>query len=319
MTQPSFSVLIPAYNAAGTIAEAVESALGQTVRPLEIVVIDDGSTDDIDRALAPYMREIALVRKENGGGASAFNAGLRAASGDFVAELDADDAYEPGRIEALGELGAQRPDLDILATDVYLEVEGEVVGRFSTGTPFATDHQRVSIFDRCFMLLPAIRRERLLEIGGQDEGMRLAYDWDCYLRLILAGARAGLVDVPLYRYRLAATSLTGDRPAALRARVTMLEKAMTNPDLRAEEREPLQRAIAENTKRAMLAEAEAALRRGDPDARRRSLAAVTARGFGVRTRAKALLAAAAPRWAGRRLDAAEERKGTSRLLRTPIR
>ena len=173
MTVPSFSVVIPAYNASGTIAEAVESVLGQTVRPLEVVVVDDGSTDDIEGALAPYRHDISLVRKEGGGGASALNAGLHAVSGDFVAQLDADDAYAPERLEALRELGARQADLDILATDAYLEAEGEVVGRFSTGTPFADHDQRVSIFDRCFMLLPAMRRERLLAIGGQDESMRL--------------------------------------------------------------------------------------------------------------------------------------------------
>ena len=318
MTLPSFSVVVPMYNAAGTVAEAVESVLGQTVRPLEIIVVDDGSTDDSERSLAPYVSEITLIRKENGGGASAFNAGLRTASGDFVAVLDADDAYEPDRIEAFGELGAACPDLDLLATDAYLEVGGEIVGRFSAGTPFAYDDQRVGIFDRCFMLNPALRRGRVLAIGGEDETLRIAYDWDCYLRLILAGSRAGFVDRPLYRYRLTSTSLTGNRAAALRERVTLLEKATASIHIRPEERLPLQRALVAKRTSALLAEAEASLRRGDPDARRRSLAVATGRHFGLRTRAKALVAAAAPRWAGRRLEAREKREGASRLLRSEL-
>ena len=258
--------------------------LGQTVPPLEIIVVDDGSTDDSERSLAPYLHEITLIRKENGGGASAFNAGLRTASGDFVAVLDADDAYQPDRIEAFGELGAARPDLDLLATDAYLEVGGEIVGRFSSGTPFAHDDQREGIFDRCFMLNPALRRGRVLAIGGEDESFRIAYDWDCYLRLILAGSRAGFVDRPLYRYRLTSTSLTGNRPAALRERVVVLEKATANIHVRPEERLPLQRALVAKRTSALLAEAEAALRRGDPDARRRSFAVATGRHFGLRTR-----------------------------------
>jgi glycosyltransferase involved in cell wall biosynthesis len=316
VTAPSFSVVVPAYNAAGTVAEAIDSAVNQTVRPLEIIVVDDGSTDDTQRSLAPYASEVTLIRKENGGGASAFNAGLRSASGEFVAVLDADDVYEPGRIEALGALGSERPELDLLATDVYLEVDGQVVGRFSTGTPFAYDDQRVNIFDRCFVCVPAMRRERLLAIGGQDESLRIAYDWDCYLRLILAGARAGFVDAPLYRYRLGADGLTGDRPASLRERVTMLEKAMTNPHLRPEEREPLRRAIAANTSRTLLVEAEAALRSRTEGARRRAAAVTVGRGFGLRTRVKAGVATLAPKWAARHLALREERGGGSRMRRS---
>lgn len=67
---PRFSVLVPAYNASTTIAEAVESALGQTTPPHEVVVCDDGSTDDLEGALAPFRDRIVLVRKENGGSAS---------------------------------------------------------------------------------------------------------------------------------------------------------------------------------------------------------------------------------------------------------
>src|SRR5712692_3660025 len=127
--RPSFSVIIAAYQAAATIGEAVDSALGQTLTPLEVIVCDDGSTDDIERALAPYRDRIVLLRKENGGEASAKNAAARAASGVFVAILDADDAYLPERLEALGELAAARPDLDILSSDAYLELDGQVVRR----------------------------------------------------------------------------------------------------------------------------------------------------------------------------------------------
>ena len=315
---PSFSIIVPVYNGAATIGRAIASALDQTVRALEVIVVDDGSTDDLEPALAPYEGEITLLRKRNGGGASAFNAGVHAASGDFVAMLDADDAYERERIEALAELGAARPDLDLLATDLYLELDGRIEGRFSTTTPFVVDDQRAGIFDRCFVLAPAIRRERLLAVGGQDEALLIGYDWDCYLRLILGGSKAGFVDAPLYRYRFAPESLTGDRPAALRARVTMLTKATRNPDLRPDEREALERAIMMNSKRALLSEAEAALRGGEVDARRRALAVAVGRGFGVRTRTKALAAAALPGWAGRRLDRRAEQEGRSLLTRSPV-
>ena len=130
---PSFSVIIPAYQAAGTIAQAVESALDQTVPAHEVIICDDGSTDDLEGALAPYRDRITLIHKENGGGASALNAAASAASGDFVVVLDSDDTYEPERLEALGALAAARPDLDVLMTDSYLEAGGRVVGALLEG------------------------------------------------------------------------------------------------------------------------------------------------------------------------------------------
>src|SRR5436305_1316030 len=93
--RPTFSIVITAYQAAGTIATAVESALAQTHPALEVLVVDDGSTDDLAVALAPYAERIRVVRRENGGGAAARNTGAESARGDFMAVLDADDAYHP--------------------------------------------------------------------------------------------------------------------------------------------------------------------------------------------------------------------------------
>jgi glycosyltransferase involved in cell wall biosynthesis len=104
---PTFSVAIAAYQAADVVGEAIESALAQTVPPHEVVVCDDGSTDDLDRALEPYRDRIVLLRQRNRGEAAAKNAAARAASGDFVAILDADDVYLPERLEALGRLAAE--------------------------------------------------------------------------------------------------------------------------------------------------------------------------------------------------------------------
>lgn len=315
MTVPTFSVVLPVYNGAETIAEAVESALGQTVPALEVIVVDDGSTDDLDRALEPYRGRIDFVRQDNGGCAAAFNAGLRRATGDFVCQLDADDMFEPGRLEALGQLAEAHPEFDLVTTDVSLEAGGRVVGRYAEKTPFETGNQRLAILDRCFAFHPAIRRGALEAIGGHDEELRLGPDWDCYIRLILGGACAGIVDEPLYRYRISAKSLTGNRVAALTQRVRVLEKAMTNPDLRPHERPHLERSLEFHRRRALLAEAEAALRSGGPDGRRRALEVARARGIAPSTRAKALVAAVAPGWAGRRLEARARRTGQSHLTR----
>src|SRR5919199_2240977 len=234
---PTFSVLVPTYDAAATVGETIASALGQTAPPHEVIVCDDGSTDDLDAALEPYRDRIELVRKANGGGASALNAAAAAATGEFVVVLDSDDAYLPGRLEALGELAAARPDLDVLSTNVILEADGRDVGRFYTPEqPFPVDDQRAAMLRWCWLFAPAVRREAVRAVGGWDESIRIAYDWDCWMRLVLAGCRAGIVDEPLVRYRLRPGSLASRRAAALRDRAVVLEKNSSHPSLTAEER-----------------------------------------------------------------------------------
>src|SRR5215207_2660112 len=195
---PSFSIVIPAYQAAAFVADAVESALSQTLPPREVIVCDDGSTDDLTGALAPYASRIVLVRKENGGLASARNAGVAIASGDFVAFLDADNKYLSEFLEAVSELVLARPDLEIVTTDAYLELDGRIYGRYYRGKArFVAGDQRRGIIHQHFIFGNcAIRRDALFAVGGYDEAV-VAEDTDLFTRMILAGSRVGLVDEPL--------------------------------------------------------------------------------------------------------------------------
>jgi GT2 family glycosyltransferase len=310
---PTFSVVIPAYQAAATIREAVESALRQTTPPREVIVVDDGSTDDLATALAPFAGDIQLIRKENGGAASARNAGAGAASGEFVAFLDADDRFRPGRLEALGTLAAARPDLDILATDAVITVEGAPKSLFFDGTPFATSDQRTAILDACFVTgWPAVRLERLHAIGGFDESIAVAEDWDCYLRLILDGAIAGCVLEPHYEYRQAQDSLTANRVRSLQGRVEVLRKAERRSDLTRNERVALRRALSRHHTRAALAELEVELDGIDAQGgirlpRARILRRLTSRPLSRRGRMLLVLGVLAPRVARRHLP---EDRGT---------
>jgi GT2 family glycosyltransferase len=314
--EPSFSVLIAAYNVAGFVGEAVTSALAQTRPPHEVIVCDDGSTDDLDTALEPFRHRIVLLRKENGGEASAKNAAARAASAEFVTFLDADDVYAPDRLEALAELAVARPDLDVLTTDAVLEVEGEPVRRcYTDELPFEVADQRAGILRRNFVFgLAAVRRERFLDAGGFDESLRFATDWDFWTRLILDGARVGAVMEPLARYRLREGSLSGSRARLVAGRVRVLEKAAAHPSLSAAERRIVAHSIALERRRLALAEARAALAGELPSPRRRSLAVALGPGHPVRTRVKALAAAFAPHSAGRMLAAGDrETTGGIRL------
>jgi Glycosyl transferase family 2 len=313
---PTFSVVIAVHNGAGTIAEAIDSILAQTVAPVELIVCDDGSTDDTEAAVEPYGDRITYLRKERGGVASARNAALEVAEGEFFAVLDADDAYEPERLEALTELALSRPDLDILCTDVFLEHNGEVLGRFTSGCPFEVVDQKAAILERCFCIAPAVRCETLKAVEGFDESLRTGSDWEVAIRLIHSGAVAGLVDEPLYRYRIEGGSLTFDRIATLHDRISLLERAESSYELGDTEAATLERSLAAQRSALALAEAELALRSRAHDARSRAFAVARAANVSVRQRAKAIAATLAPRTAGRILERRARKTGYSRLTRS---
>jgi glycosyltransferase involved in cell wall biosynthesis len=296
---PSFSVVIPAYQAADVISDAVTSVLEQTAPAYEVIVCDDGSTDGTAVAVAAFP-EITLLRKENGGPASARNAAVHAATGDFVVLLDADDVYLPDRLRLLGELAVERPDLDVLATDAYLEVGGETAGLFSDFNPFPADDQRIAVLERCFVIAPAIRRSRLMAIGGFDEQLRTSDDWDCLIRVVVSGAPVGFVDAPLMRYRLREGGVTSARIPALRERVTLFEKTRRDDRLDGRERDAAERLLREHRNELELAEIEAELLAGGHP-RRRLLRVVRGEGFSTATRAKAAAAMVSPGSARRRL------------------
>ena len=178
------SIVIPCYNQARFLGDALDSVLAQTYTPREIIVVDDGATDDTAEVAARYGG-VRCVQQRNKGLPAARNAGLRASAGDYVVFLDADDRLLP---EAL-QVGADTLDVQPYAAFA--------VGRHrriaEDGTPLATplrprvdrDHY-VSLIRRCWIPMPATvmhRRNRLLQIGGFDVRTRFAEDYDVYLRL----------------------------------------------------------------------------------------------------------------------------------------
>jgi len=298
---PSFSVIVSAYQVADVISDALDSIRRQTLQPLEVIVCDDGSTDDLEGALEPYRDEIVLVRKANGGEASAKNAAAVAANGDFVAILDADDVYLPERLAALSELAQARPDLDIITTDAYLVADGRRVRQnYDRRWRFEVADQRRAILQRNFIFgHAAVRRKSLLEHGGFDESILWTTDWELWLRLILAGALAGCVDQPLALYRLRESSLTAQRRDLLLGKLATLEKARSNPGLRPAERPVLEESLAAYRRELSLMDLRDSLMAGKSDARSDALGLLRTPGLGLRSRVEVAAMAAAPAAAGR--------------------
>jgi GT2 family glycosyltransferase len=301
--RPAFSVVVAAWMAAGTIGDAVRSVLGQTEPPAQILICDDGSPDDLAGALAPLRDHVHLIRTRHAGAGAARNAAAGMASGDFLVILDADDIWLPERLERLGDLAQARPDLDLLTTDAWFEVDGRRTGRFyDPPRAFPVYDQRTAILRRNFVMgHAAVRRSRWSQLGGFDERVPIGEDWDFWLRLLFAGGRAGCVNEPLARYRIHDNSLSGDRPASLRARVDLLDRAAARTDLTGEERSALRASRSTHLRRALLAEAEAALVADEPLARRHTIGVLTGPGMSMTARLRALAAVVLPRQAGRHL------------------
>lgn len=300
-TPPTFSVVIAAYQAEDTVAEAVRSALRQTRPPLEVVVCDDGSTDGTPAVLESFGGAIRVVRRLNGGESAAKNSAVRAARGDYVVVLDADDVFHPRRLEALEWLARERPDLDILTTDAVLEADGVPMRRaYGDHWPFPSDDQRSAILDRNFVLgLCAVRRDRWLAAGGFDEGLALTADWEFWQRLVLGGSRVGLVAEPLARYRLTVGTLSSSRVRLVQARLDVLSRAAARGDLAPHEREVVAAAQRRERRHLLRRRAAESLAGGGRPARRDAAAVLLGRGEDTRVRLAALVAVLSPALARR--------------------
>jgi glycosyltransferase involved in cell wall biosynthesis len=118
--RPVVSVVIPAFNAARYLGEALDSVFGQTLTDLELVVVDDGSTDETPQVVQGYGSRVRYVRQPNAGVASARNRGVAESSGRYVAFLDADDVWLPGKLERQLEALAARPSARVCHSDFDL-------------------------------------------------------------------------------------------------------------------------------------------------------------------------------------------------------
>jgi glycosyltransferase involved in cell wall biosynthesis len=285
------------------VAEAVESALAQTVPAVEVVVCNDGSTDGTEEALGPYRDRIDYLWQENGGEGAAKNAAAGRASGDFLVFLDADDVFLPERLEALGELAVARPDLDVLVTDAFLELNGTPLRRcYDASWPFPVTDQRAEILGRNFVLgHAAVRHSVFLAHGGFDETIPCATDWDLWLRIVHGGAGVGLVTEPLSRYRVTPGSLSSSQERLLEGHVRVLEKAVASGQLDTKERERVLRSLANDRARLLLARAKRSLLAGQPSARSLCFAVARDSRQTPASRLKSILAAVAPPVAGRLL------------------
>jgi succinoglycan biosynthesis protein ExoO len=214
-----FSVIIPAYNVSGIIGRALRSAAAQTLPPLEIIVIDDCSTDNTVEIVKALAREIPslhlLSTPANSGPSAARNVGLRAAKGDWIALLDSDDAWRPGRLKRLSEVtSATSADLvadnlvmwdavaDVQVKPAYYDLD-EPYRQITLLDLFRAD-DNFNFKNKTFSLMKPIMRRKFLtdHVIVYNEQMKIGEDFALYAESLFNGAKIILITEPHYIYSM---------------------------------------------------------------------------------------------------------------------
>ncbi|CAH1087182.1 glycosyltransferase family 2 protein [Candidatus Nitrotoga sp. 1052] len=230
MSNPRFSVIIPAYNAAATLARALDSVLAQTWPAHEIIVVDDGSSDATAAVVAAYGDKVRYLYQYNAGVSAARNAGAQAASGDWLAFLDADDWYYLNRLKWHADWIACDSELDFLTGDYeYRDPAGKLIG-----TSMAANHSgqhmllkaagaREVVMQGCeFEAFVAdhfgdthtlsVPLATFLALGGYPLGFEVCEDVHFLTRLVARSRRVGVVCAPLGVYFIHSASATRADP-----------------------------------------------------------------------------------------------------------
>ncbi|MDH3443864.1 MAG: glycosyltransferase family 2 protein [Deltaproteobacteria bacterium] len=209
-TNPFVSVIIPAFNSGRFIRETLDSVLHQTYKRLEIIVVDDGSTDNTQQCVEGYHSSVRYFRKDNGGVGSARNAGLRAGSGDYIAFLDHDDLWLPEKLDIQLSIAARHPDSGLIACNGVQFEDDRIISETLIHGPLAerlgasaegeiTGNFYPEVVQGCMLSSPGqilIPRAVCERVGPMASIRDETSDWDYYLRI------AALYPITLHRHSL---------------------------------------------------------------------------------------------------------------------
>jgi glycosyltransferase involved in cell wall biosynthesis len=216
---PFVSIVIPAYNVAPFIGETLTTVFAQTFTDFEVIIVNDGSpdTEDFERALQPYIDRISYLKQENRGASAARNTGVRAARGELIAFLDADDLWSPDylaeQLKFIREYGCDLACADAMIFGVSTDAGRSYMDSLMEAAPPAGRVTFLELVNADRSLITSgvvVRRELVLEVGLFDEALRNAQDFDLWLRLARHGARLAYQRKVLLSYRSRPNSLTGD-------------------------------------------------------------------------------------------------------------
>ncbi len=249
---PYVSVVIPSYNSASLLGDALGSVLAQTYQDYEIIVVDDGSTDNTRHVVESFQRSnIKYLFQPNQGPPVARNTGIRASSGRLIAFLDSDDLWLPSKLEMQVKAMEASPQAGLAYCDMFLyDMKQEAV----VGPPFLLRSQRPpprgEVFNELsfrFFGHPStimVRKQVFDKIGLFDETLRYCDDFDMLFR-IASRYEFELVPDPLVKYRFHDGQLSGNSEPYWRGHVVLFNKFLKFPSLSPEIRQRYTRQLAE--------------------------------------------------------------------------
>ena len=227
---PLVSVIIPVYNAAAYLRETIDSVLAQSYPNIEVLVVDDGSTEDLSRIVAAYGDRVRYVRKPNGGPASARNLGIRMTLADYIAFLDADDVWEPEKLRAQMDMLLLHPSLGLVYSAVSeIDRDGRLrsASRGRQQRP-SGDIAQVLFWHNWIPTSTVVTRRACFEqVGGFDEARELisVEDYDMWLR-IAERYQLMYLERPLVRYRAHAGGISRNIARSYLGEQLVIEKAV---------------------------------------------------------------------------------------------
>jgi len=245
------SVIIPAYKAARFIKETVDSVFAQTYPSRELIIVNDGSPDtpELESVLAPYLDRVTYIKQENRGLAGARNTGIRAARGELVSLLDADDIWLANYLESQLTFLREHGEFDLVYCDALFFGDSVYAGRnYMDVCPSDGDASASAIISRrCHVFVSITARTEALRKIGFNESLRSCEDFDCWIRFTAGGFRIGYHRNVLVRYRKHKASLSANPQAMAELNLRVLTHSLCLWPADSEEVALLRKAAAEKT------------------------------------------------------------------------
>ena len=247
--EPEVSVVVPAYNTAAHIAEALDSVFSQTFTGFEVIVVNDGSpdTNQLEKVLEPYRDRVVYLKQENRGPSAARNAGIRSARGVFLAFLDSDDVWEREYLAAQMQFFRKDATLDLIYSDFLYSGDSEKAGKsYMNMYPPKGRVTFENLMKREYLIFPTttvVRKQVVVEAGLFDEEIPRSEDFDLFLRIAHRRGKIAYHRAALARRLIHPASLSFVGAKMLEAEDRVLRKLWDTLDLSPKQRRLLQRRI----------------------------------------------------------------------------